>query len=197
MDRRKAIKRSGYITANAILAPALLSIFQSCQTENRLDWTPQFFTEPEANCITSLLDTILPRTETPGALDVNVDVFMDKVIAKTYDSDNQKQIRQHISDFNTTCESEFGKPFSELTNDQKTVILNAEESSSGKFSGSVWGTAVGPQAKIGFYRSFKAMAISAYFSSEKIGKSVLNYDPIPQEYIACVPLSDIGNRWTF
>lgn len=197
MDRRKAIQRSGYITAGAILAPSLLSMFQSCQTENRLDWTPQFFTESEANCITSLLDVILPRTETPGALDVNVDVFMDKVIAESYTDEGRQRMRDNISNFNVKCESKFGKPFAQLTTDQQTEILNAEEASDGKFSGSVWGTAVGPQEEIGFYRSFKATAISAYFSSEEIGKNILNYDPIPQGYNGCVPLNDIGNRWTF
>lgn len=197
MDRRKAIQRSGYITAGAILAPSLLSIFQSCQTENRLDWKPQFFTDTETKCVTSLLDAILPRTETPGALDVNVDVFMDKILAEMYTEEGKQVMRRNILNFNAKCESKFGKPFAELTTDQQTEILNAEEASDGKFSGSVWGTAVGPQEQIGFYRLFKATAISAYFSSEEIGKQVLNYDPIPQKYDGCVPVNEIGNRWTF
>lgn len=197
MDRRKVIQRTGYITAGAILTPSLLTLFQSCQAESRLDWTPQFFTETESKCITSLLDTILPRTETPGALDVNVDVFIDKVIGETYDVESQNKMRQHISNFNTKCQSKFGNPFAKLNADQKAEILNAEESSNSRFSGAVWGTAVGPQDDIGFYRAFKAMAISAYFSSEEIGKTVLNYDPIPQEYNSCIPVKDVGNRWTF
>jgi hypothetical protein len=36
----------------------------------------------------------------------------------------------------------------------------------------------------------------AYFTSEKIGKEVLKYDPIPGEFNGQVPLSEIGGMWS-
>jgi len=75
--------------------------------------------------------------------------------------------------------------------------LKEAEAQSPTYNGSVWGTAVGKQADVGLYRSLKSIAIWAYFSSEKIGKEVLNYDPIPQAFLGCIPLAEVGNRWTF
>lgn len=196
MNRRSALKKTGVLAGAAVAMPTLFSIFQACQSETRLNWKPEFFTEGEAKTISTLLDTILPRTDTPGALDVKSDIFIDKVIAKTYDEAGQAKMRSEIAAFNAACEKEFGAIFSELNTEDKTKVLQKEETTSGKFSPGVWGTAVGKQEPIGFYRAMKSMAIWAYFTSEEIGKNVLSYDPIPGNFEPCKPLSEVGNRWS-
>ena len=55
------------------MLPSIISLLQSCKSESRLDWQPLFFEEEEARFISALVDTILPPTDTPGALDVGVD----------------------------------------------------------------------------------------------------------------------------
>ena len=195
MDRRSALKRTGLLGA-AVAMPTMLSLLQSCKDEPRLSWQPEFFTEEEAKTISSLLDMILPRTETPGALDVKADVFIDKVIAQTYDAEGQQHIRDEIAAFNAGCVKNHKANFVDLDDAKRMAVLKEEEKSSGKFSPGVWGTAIGPQEPVGFYRSMKSMAIWAYFTSEEIGENVLSYDPIPGEYDGCKPLSDIGNRWS-
>lgn len=196
MDRRKALKKTGLLAGAAVAMPSLLSILQSCKTEQGLNWQPEFFTKPEAKTISSLIDFILPRTDTPGALDVNADVFIDKVIAQTYDEKGQQHMRNEISTFNEKCKENFGSVFSALNDSQKTELLQTAEKSSGKINRGVWGTAVGEQEAVGFYRAIKSMAIWAYFTSEEVGKKVLNYDPIPGKYDGCMPLSEIGSRWS-
>ena len=196
MDRRSALKKAGVLAGSAVAIPSLFSLLQSCKNENRLDWQPLFFTENEAKTIAVLLDMILPRTDTPGALDVKADMFIDKVIAKTYDEEGQKKIRSEMAAFNSDCEKTFGGTFIELSVSDREKVLQAAEKTSGKFSPGVWGTAVGKQEPIGFYRSIKSMAIWAYFSSEEIGKKVLAYDPVPGTYEPCIPVSEVGNRWS-
>lgn len=196
MDRRKAIQQTGLVAGTTLMVPTFLSLLQSCKSEPRLDWKPLFLDNDQAQFISSIVDVILPRTETPGALDVKVDLFLDKVFAKTYDGDAQLKLSKDIKAFNDTCKDQFGETFVNLSEANKTAMLELAESNSAQFNGSVWGTAVGKQEPVGFYRSLKSMAIWAYFSSEEVGKEILNYDPIPQEYIACKPVSEVGNRWT-
>lgn len=196
MDRRKALQRTGLFAGATILMPSILSLFESCKTETRLDWEPQFFTETEAKTITLLLDMILPRTDTPGALDVKSHIFIDKVIAEGYDKEGQDNMRAEIAAFNEKCKLTYGDIFIDLSEEDRIKVLKEEEASSGKFSPGVWGTSVGPQETIGFYRSMKSMAIWAYFTSEEIGENVLNYDPIPGKYEPCKPLSEVGNKWS-
>jgi len=196
MNRRSALKKTGLLAGSALAIPTMLSLLQSCKSEPRLSWQPEFFTEVEAKTVSTLLDMILPRTETPGALDVKSDIFIDKVISQTYDAEGQKNMRDEIAMFNENCQKKFGANFIDLDKGKRIEVLREAEKSSGKFNPGVWGTTIGKQEPIGFYRAMKSMAIWAYFTSEEIGEKVLSYDPIPGDYEGCKPLSDVGNRWS-
>ena len=196
MNRRKAIRNTGVFLGAAVATPSLIVLLNACKSEPRLDWQPQFFTVEEANFISTLVDMILPKTDTPGALDVNVDIFLDRIFAQTYDEKGQKKIRADIAQFNADCEKNHGAIFAKLSNEKQISVLNAAEKSSGKFGRSVWGKGIEDKGFIGFYRSIKSMAIWAYFTSEKMGKEVLNYDPVPGDYKGCIPLSNVGNKWS-
>lgn len=196
MDRRKALQKTGLLVGAAVAMPSFLSLLQSCKTETRLDWEPLFFDKEEALFIAALVDMILPRTETPGALDVKVDMFLDKVFAMTYEAEAQHKVRSEIAQFNVNSKQQFGDIFLNLNAANKGAMIQSAEAKSGKFNGSVWGTAAGKQEPVGFYRSLKSMTIWAYFTSEEIGEKVLSYDPIPQQYDGCKPLSDVGNRYS-
>lgn len=195
MDRRSAIK-TGLLAGAAVVMPTMLSLLQSCENEPRLTWKPEFFTKEEATTIGTLVEMILPRTDTPGALDAKVDVFIDKVISQTYDQEGQQNMRNEIASFNNRCKEKFGAIFGGLDESKRVEVLKAEEKSSGKFNPGIWGTTIGNQESIGFYRSMKSMAIWAYFTSEEIGEQVLSYDPVPGSYEPCKPLSEVGNRWS-
>lgn len=196
MNRRSALKKTGLLAGAAVAMPSMLSLLQACKDEPRLTWQPEFLTENEARTISSLVDTILPRTDTPGALDVKADLFIDKVIAKSYTEEDQQQMRAEIAAFNEDCKNDHGAIFPDLSEEKKTEVLKAAEKSNGKFNPGVWGKTIGDQGPIGFYRSMKSMAIWAYLTSEEIGENVLSYDPIPGNYEPCKPVSEVGNRWS-
>lgn len=196
MNRRNALKSAGLLAGASIALPSILSLLQSCEGTSRPEWQPQFFTEDEAKLVGVLADTILPTTETPGALDVNVDIFIDTLIAKAYDTEGQKSFRAALASFDADCKKEFGGNFTDLSASDRAACLRNAEANSGQLRPGVWGTAVGEEKPIGFYRGFKSTLIWAYFSSEQIGKNVLNYDPIPGAYHGCIPVSEVGNRWS-
>jgi hypothetical protein len=196
MERREALKRTAMAAGSAALTPALWSILQSCKQQSRLDWTPVFLNEDQAGFVSALVDTLLPRTETPGALEMKVDIFIDKVYAEMYDQAAKSSVISEIEKFNATCKERFGSVFADLNASDRAEMLTEAEKSSAKFNGKVWGTAVGEQEPVGFYRSLKSMALWAYFTSEEVGKNILSYDPVPGDYLGCIPLSDVGNTWS-
>ncbi|MEM7575773.1 MAG: gluconate 2-dehydrogenase subunit 3 family protein [Bacteroidota bacterium] len=196
MERRTALKRTALLAGASTLGPSLLSLLQSCQPASRLDWTPEFLSLEQADFFAAFVDTILPKTETPGALDVKVDLFMDLVFARLYNAAGQEQLLADIKAFDERCTDQFGQTFANLDGGQRTEFLQAEETTNAKYAPQVWGTAVGEQEPIGFYRSMKSLVIWGYFSSQEIGQNVLNYDPVPGDYRGCVPLAEIGRSWS-
>lgn len=196
MDRRAALKKTALVVGSAALVPSLFSLLQSCQQQPRPGWKPIFLSVNQAELISILVDTLLPGTNTPGALDMKVDMFIDVVFAKLFDTKGQGEIIKEIGRFDELCTEKFGNKFTELNTTDREAYLKQKEAESGKFNGKVWGTAVGEQKPVGFYRTIKSLALWGYFSSEEIGKNVLSYDPIPGEYLGCIPLSDVGNTWS-
>jgi hypothetical protein len=196
MERREALKNVALLGGSAIVGTSLLSLLQSCQQQPRIDWKPTFLTESQAEFISTLVDTLLPKTQTPGALDMKVDIFIDLVINKLFDEAGKKSMTEGIDKFDADCKEKFGKKFVDLDSNERNEILKTAEANSGKYNGQVWGTAVGIQKPVGFYRSIKSLAIWGYFSSKEVGLNILNYDPIPGDYKGCVPLSEIGNTWS-
>ena len=196
MNRREALKRTAVIGGSAIAYSSLFTMLQSCQQQPRMDWQPQFLNADQVQLVSALVDTILPKTDTPGGLDVKVDMFIDLVIAKTYDDDGKQRISDEMHAFNEDCASRFGGVFHELDAEKRAEALSYHEANSPKFNGGVWGTAVGEQEPVGFYRAFKSMAVWGYCSSEEVGTNVLNYDPIPGPYQGCIPFSEVGKVWS-
>lgn len=196
MKRREAIKKTTLLGGTAVLSTSLLALWQSCKSAPRLDWQPQFLNTDHAQLVSALVDTLLPKTDTPGGLEVKVDMLVDLIYAKTVDEEGQKNIVSEMDAFNDKCISRFGKVFHELDRDQRNSIIQEEETSAPKFGRGVWGLTVEDNGPVGFYRSFKSMAIWGYCTSEEIGMNQLNYDPVPGDYKGCVPLAEVGKVWS-
>jgi len=47
-----------------------------------------------------------------------------------------------------------------------------------------------------FLFTVREFALLGYFTSERIGKDFLVFDPIPGGYKPCIPLREVGNAWT-
>jgi hypothetical protein len=196
MNRRNALKKTVMMAGSAVAVPSLFSLLQSCKQQSRLEWEPIFLTNDQARFVSAFVDTLLPRTDTPGGLDVKTDIFLDLVWAKTYDKKGQDSIVASIQEFDEACKKEYGKAFADLSPEERGAVFKNQEAKSPKFAPKVWGSAVGDQEPITFYRNLKSMVLWGYFSSEEIGMNHLNYDPVPGEYRGCVPLSEIGNAWS-
>lgn len=197
MNRREALKHTALIGGTAAVSSTFIALLESCMQQVRTDWVPRFLSVDHAQLVSSLVDTLLPTTDTPGGLDVKVDRFIDLVYDQLLDEKAQQRIRTHLDQFNEKCVAHSGKVFADLNEAQRKAILEEEEANSPKFGRGVWGYGVGPQPEVGFYRSFKSLAIQGYFTSEEIGKNVMNYDPIPGPFKGCIPFDEVGGVWSY
>lgn len=195
LHRRELFRQASWLIGGAITAPAALVLLHSCEKEDRRDFLPEYFTPEEAAFITAYVDTLLPTTDTPGGLDVNVDIFIDKLMAATAgETEEPSDIQIGIKEFDEGAMAKYGRNFAALNLEERSALFREAEDSSAPYSPQVWGVFVGEQLPITFYRSFKSMAVWAFLSSEKIGTEVLNYDPVPGEYNGDISLESVGGR---
>lgn len=194
MNRRTALRKTTLLAGSVLGAPTLAALLQSCRTQDRLSWEPLFLSQDQARFVSAFVDFLLPRTATPGGLDVKTDIFLDRVFAELYDAAGQQSVVAEIDAFNADCRERFGDDFAQLSPEDKTEVFRSAEADTPTFNGSVWGTAVGEQQPVGFYRQLKSAALWGYFSSQEIGMNHLSYDPIPGEYRGCAPLDEVGGK---
>ena len=186
MKRRELLKSGALFFGYAVTVGALTDTFIACRNETRnvtLDWKPEFLTTNQANTLAEMTETILPRTATPGAKDIGVPQFLDKVLKKLLSEADQKDFVAGLDKLEETCKSVNGKYFDQCTKEQREALLLDMDKKAAKFPPSVWGiTLVEKPDPITFYRRLKALTLMAYFTSEKVNKELLAYDPIPSEY---------------
>jgi hypothetical protein len=196
MNRRDAIKGTAMVLGYAITGTTLTSLLQSCKPEPGLSYTPLLLNDKQAKTLAAVIDRILPKTATPGALEVGVDRFIDKLLANVFPPDIQEGFAGGIDAFNQKAKVSYGNEFMKLSPSEQDQVIKTYEETSGPLPGSMWGFSFGEPEEFPFYRMMKELALIGYFTSEKIGKEYLAYNPIPGPYEGCIGYDTVGKNWT-
>ena len=92
MDRRKALKNIGNGIGAIAVTPAVVSLFQSCQTS--ATYTPLFIPKDDFKIISNLMEMIIPKTDIPGAVELKLPEFVDAYIDAVWDEEEERLISQ-------------------------------------------------------------------------------------------------------
>ncbi|MFN8354225.1 MAG: gluconate 2-dehydrogenase subunit 3 family protein [Spirosomataceae bacterium] len=191
MNRREYIKQTTLLLGYAVSAGAVSELLASCQKEAQLTWKPVFLTNNQANLMAEIAETICPKTATPGAKELGVPQFIDRMLQELLSEADQKEFVNGLEQVDERSESAFGKPFIECTQAQREELLTKLDQEAAPFPPSLWGIVlVEKSAPITFFRRMKSLTLMGYFTSEKIGKEVLAYNPVPGPFVGCMPLEN-------
>jgi len=206
MNRRDTIKGLALSFGYVVAAPTVLSALESCTTTNET-WPAVYFSKEEQHVVTHLVDIILPATETPGGLDVNLPQFIDMMSQDIFPPEEKDMFKEGSEIFSVRFKEKFGKNINVSSRDEIAELfavyfdLDTKEQEMVRSLQSKPIEEV-PAEELDNYKMYKflfnirSLALFGYFTSEKVGKEVLNFDPIPGKYVPCVPVSEIGNAWT-
>lgn len=214
MDRRKALKNMGMALGYTVATPTLLSLVQSCKTEPTITWAPEFFTMEQGSVLTKLVDIILPKTDTPSASEVQVDIFIDRFAKEVMEKEQQDLLQMSMSKFMDKALADSGKEkIEDLTLEDLEPVLAAalkvskEEKVTYMDMVNSYNEAVaeGREANLEdgisrftFADNLRGLTIWGYKTSEYVGEEVLAYLPVPGEYIGCADTQELtgGKAWS-
>jgi len=201
-----------------ISAPALISLISSCQSVSdtastaasavETVFSPSYLNIQQYNVVRLFVDKLLPKTSSPGALDIKVPEVIDGLLNKIFEPEEQSKFQEAWKGFVATVKndqdinleeveckpahmdtffSKYMNPKDEatlkraqkLTETPITEISSADKSIANTYK---------------FIRSLSDMGVSIYFRSEEIATNYLNFDPIPGVYHGCVPLAEVGDK---
>lgn len=184
ISRREAIRRAALMLGVA-LTPSLLSTAlqaQSGATAKVLGL--QYLNENQRLTVAIIAERILPKSDTPGAVDAGVPEFIDIIYGKYLNEDDKIMFSAGLDGVAAQALKLYGKSITQLSSEEQDLLLRDIARASQSLPKS-------------FFLQIKELTVVGYFTSELVGKTVLKYDPIPGRYDPCIPLSEVGNaQWT-
>ncbi|TXF90633.1 gluconate 2-dehydrogenase subunit 3 family protein [Neolewinella aurantiaca] len=210
MNRREILRYTAYATGFAISAPLASVLLTGCKPDAEMmapDYKPGFFSEAEYEYITKFADTMLPKTDTPGAVEVGVPQMIDKVVGEVYSKEDAEKNRKGLQALMSKMDADNPGGFGKLDADKALIYLQDQDLhyKTGKVKTTMSGEDV-PQEKMveeaeatakSAYFNLKSAIIGMYFQTEEVATTMLAYDPVPGEYIACGNLQELtgGKAW--
>ena len=168
MNRRDLLKKGVYGLAGVSLSSTLISTLQSCTSIEK--YSPHYFSKTEFSLLSNIVDFLIPKTETPGALEMKVPQFIDIIISETYNKESKNNFSNKLkvliedfksnnidlSDYNSV-ESKFVNDFNNKTHEE-------------------------------IYNQIRDLTVWGFKTSKEIALNVLNYNPIPGYQLGCVDI---------
>jgi len=190
MDRRKALRNIGTGIGAITVTPAVVSLFQSCQTT--ATYTPLFISEDDFKVVSNLMEMIIPKTDIPGAIELKLPEFVDAYIDAVWDEKRKTDFTETWETFISASSKAAGK---ENANDLSTADWDAQLAKYLKPGNDV------PADEIlasQFVNQLRSLTVNAFKTNEFIGEEVLAYAPIPGEQKGCVDLMEAtgGKAWS-
>ena len=173
MDRRSSIKTLLIISAGAALLP-------SCLHEDKkssLSLKNIKVDSKDENLLAELSETIIPKSNTPGAKDVKASAFALMMLDDCYAPADQDKFLKGMKEFNELSKKKFKKSFVDCSTAERLEVLKSIQDKKDI-----------PENVSYFFNSMKRLTLQAYTSSEYYLTKVHVYQLVPGRFYGCVPV---------
>jgi len=144
-----------------------------------------FLSAAEYALLASMAQTIIPKTETAGAIEAGVPDTLQELLTGWGDDEVRVYWRNGLSSISDHFASvDGGGVFADLDVAKQEELLEA-------FDKSVYKNEI----ENAFYKDMKQAVARAYYMSEPGATEELAYDPVPGDFKGCIPFSDVGKAW--
>jgi hypothetical protein len=155
-----------------------------------------YLTPAQRAIVAAMCEIVIPRTDTPGAIDAGVPRFVELMAADWFNAQERAIFDAGIADMETRIPAEYGKPFDQLEQGEQLAIMEALEEAA---SDSEWYGFANVQrdflSDAPFICQVKELTIWGFFTSEAGATQVLRYDPMPMYFDGDLPLSPEDSTW--
>ena len=189
ISRREALHHLTLLVGGAISAPAVSAILSGCRAEPApAAWTPEALTTDQVDLLGTLVDLIIPPTDTPGAKDAGVPVFIDKLLRDWVESEDRVRFQAGLAAVDEEMQETHGVAFREATPEQQNTLLTHLDQEA-------------IQAReedadpLPFFATLKEWTLVGYYTSEIGATQELQWLAAPGRYDADLPLKEVGPTW--
>jgi len=175
MNRRLVLKQLAVATAAAWILPSCVSDPKKVSIAlNRLN-----INGDDEELLAAIADTLIPKTDTPGAKDVSAHLFAIVMVDDCMTKADQDKYVKGLKAFDNTCKTVAGKTFGQASAEERTGILEKIETAKDTL----------PEDVKTFYGTTRHYVIEGYTASQYFMTDVKPYQLIPgPNFKGCVPV---------
>jgi hypothetical protein len=153
---------------------------------------------PQRRMVEQLAELILPKTDTPGAIEAGVPAFIDQIVTAWYTPAERRIFLEGLAQLNADCTQSWGKPFAECSPSQQTEALTRAEARSAAYRPQAPGKIrAAPEEDSPFFYKLKLLTVLGYYTSEVGSQQELSYNPVPGRYEGDIDFDKVGRQWSY
>ncbi len=147
----------------------------------RIATAPRVLGSDRRATVSAIADAIIPRTDTPGALDVGAPDFIELLLAEWVTEADRSAFDTGLAELDARVQQQYGKPW---------PALDAQAAA----NEIAWAETAGAEPTAGqrTLRRIKSWTVHAWITSERIQRTVIRYNITPGRYEGCVPRANAG-----
>jgi hypothetical protein len=188
VNRRDSLKGLSAVTAHALFPSVLVGAAAAAAALDASGeaWAPRFISPERAAMLEALVDTILPATDTPGARQARVQVFVDLALRDCYTPAEQQVFVTGLEALADECRTRHGRLFEACSPEDRQALLAPLDAAS---------YAPDTGARGSFIRILKDLTLLGFFTSRIGATQVLAYEAVPGGYQGCLELRPDQKSW--
>ncbi len=180
MDRRQLLKMIAASTGMGMFgATGALAYIPTESVEN-------LFTEDDVLMLDELAETIIPRTDTPGAKDAEVGRFMTTFVSNCYTPEEQELFQSGLQLIEALSQEQHSKAFVDLSDEERHAMLSVLNREAREAA---------DQKDPHYFTMMKQLTIFGFFTSRVGATEVLRYLAVPGRYDGNMPYEAGQPAW--
>lgn len=187
MDRRSMVQRMAFLLGAAALPSNVFA--------NSARRAKRFLPAAQMVLLGAVADTIIPKTDTPGAVEAGVPAKLDAMLTSWASPERRIDLSRALADIDRASQAQHGKGFADLTPNVRFALLSAHDAASLKqvpdtrnLSGMA-ALMAGPSIADPGYAKLRELVILLYYYSETALTTELPYEHVPGNWTPSIKVT--------
>ena len=194
MNRRTAVKSLGVLLGAAV-SPGVARAISAGYRAPLVGSAYRVLTAEQGELLATLVEIIIPATDTPGARAARVDAYIDGLLADVFTADERAQFLAGLDDVDARTRAAHGVIFVETTPERRVTLMQAM-AEEGK-NAPPRPRRRRPKPEPGpFFPWLKELTVVGYYTSEIGATQELKYVHVAGRYDGDVPYRTVGRAYS-
>lgn len=183
-DKSEKLNRRALLAGAVFLLGGAAALTRFNRPSGKVETEGPALTADQFSLLEQVSETMIPTTDTAGAIDAGVPAFIRSMLAEWGSAETRADFNRVLEAIEQRAWNKFGMAFLEMPQERRLAVVREFD-------------ATRIAAHDGAYRRFKWLILIGYYHSEVGATHELRFELVPGAWRACLPLAEVGRTSAF